>query len=362
MNDMATHTQGELPNSERLMDLEIRQLKEEMQTLKKQRALLQLRSEVAREKQLLTEAQQSLGLSPSSAGADGKQFTGALTSTNVDSNPDPDPNGHLDGNRSSHPPTEPSRGIKRRHSGSSESHEFLWNTLRGPSSNGLENTWTRPNHQGANNGVNNGANNGINTGNNNGEEGEEDVPPTFAVAQRYRLVNRKEYNTLIRFLEHYFSQFQRYYAPDYRKINEALRHVIPSIANTYNQFVAHEGSDRTWPQFCDFLQTRVKNKTDPASAHRHYYGSSQRQGQTVRDFARHLEVSEGNLTDLLPEAQRIQDLWDRILPDVRDEALPHQYQSTSYQDHVAHLHTIERGMPTRAHYQRKTPRRNVPAH
>lgn len=356
---MACSAQGELPSSERLMDLEMQELREEMQRLKKQRALLQLRSEVAREKQLLSEAQQRLGLSPSSPGGDGRQYVGLLTTTNVDSGLDTDSNGHSYGNRVSQPPAESGRGIKRRCSETSESREFLWNTLKGPLE-ARENTQVMSSHRGASIGTSNEASNGVNNESSNGNGEDEEIPPTFAVTQRYRLLNRKEYNMLMRFLQHYFSQFQLYFAPDSRKIGEALRHIHPSIVNTYNQLVAHKGSDYTWTQFCDFLESRIKNKTDSDSAIRNYYGSSQRKGQSVREFARHLEISEANLEELLPDSQRIQFLWDRVLPEVRDEALPHQYQSSSFQDHVAHLSAVESAMPSRQHCQRKMPRRNAP--
>lgn len=358
MSEMASNTQGELPSSEQLMDEEIQHLREEMQRLKKQRELLQLRNEVAREKQLLNEAQQSLGLSPSSAGADGKQYTTGLISVNIDSNDHADSNSQLNGTGVSQPLTGPSRGIKRRCSESSEGREIRCNTMRTP--NRQENPRLRASHQKDSNGDSNEANNGSINGEDQAD-GEDEVPPTFAATERYRLANRKEYNTLIRFLNHYFSQFPRYFASDHRKVSEALRHIIPSLVNTYNQLVAHGSIDQTWVQLCDFLQTRIKNKTDPESARRSYYHSAQRQNQTVRDFARHLEVSEANLDELLLNDQRIRDLWDRILPEVRDKALPHQYQSNSYQDHVSHLQAIEMSIPSRVHLQRRTPRRNTAA-
>ncbi|BCR87812.1 uncharacterized protein ACHE_40376A [Aspergillus chevalieri] len=348
------------PNSspDEMMDLEILQLQEELTRMRKQRALLQLRSEIAREQQLLAEAQQSLGLAELPAVPPERpveqRLAERLPSERPRFNPPPDPWPRPI------PPTNPTtedvdeliRGIKRSHSESSNHN----------GGNELENVQEhRPAGQ-----------------DNTGEEGQQpqepisqqgssgrektqdeqeedvEVPPTFTVKRQYRGASRKEYNLTIEFLQSHFAQYERYYASHERKIEEGLRHVVPDIERAWGFHVATDDQiEPTWPNFCNFLLSRIINLVDPAVARRQYYGRSQREDQTVREFSNHLGSWESNLEELLTEEQRIQNLWARVLPSVREEAMPFQYQSDRYQDHIAHLQTVESRMPSRAHMQKK---------
>ncbi|OJJ79751.1 uncharacterized protein ASPGLDRAFT_52280 [Aspergillus glaucus CBS 516.65] len=348
-------------NPDEMMDLEILQLQEELTRMRKQRALLQLRSEIAREQQLLAEAQQSLGLAelptvPAERPVEQRlaERLAERLSEHPRFNPPPDPR------LKSIPPTNPTnddvdeliRGIKRSHSESSDDN----------GGNGLETVQEhRPIGQ-----------------DNNGEEGQQqqpqpisrqgssgrektqdeledvDVPPTFTVTRQYRGASRKEYNLTIEFLQSHFAQYERYYAPDKRKIEEGLRHVVPDIERAWGLYVVTDDKiEPTWSNFCRFLLSRIINLVDPTVARRQYYGRSQREDQTVREFSNHLGSWESNLEELLTEGQRIQNLWERVLPSVREEAMPYQYQSDRYQDHIAHLQSVESHMPSRAHMQKK---------
>lgn len=116
-------------NPDKMMDLEILQLQEELTRMRKQRALLQLRSEIAREQQLLSEAQQSLGLAELPTVPAERPVEQRLAEQLAERlperpkfNPPPDPWLKLI------PPTNPTnddvdeliRGIKRSHSESSD--------------------------------------------------------------------------------------------------------------------------------------------------------------------------------------------------------------------------------------------------
>lgn len=333
-----------------MMDMEILQLQEELQRTRKQRALLQLRREIAREQQLLAEAQQSLGLDSSALPALERaverprysQQSAAISPAHL---PVPIEDGIV-------------RGIKRSHSESSGSY-----------GNGGTGTERRGEKQQVNTGP-------VNTdeaeqqqeingrektsegerrsGTENEQEVDAEVPPTFTVKKQFRGMNRKECSMLVEFLESHFAQYERYYAPDERRIEEGLRHVSPDIARAWGHaVVTDEQMGPTWPNFCQFLQSKIVPFIDPAVAQRNYYGRSQRQEQTVREFANHLGSWEQHLEVLLTDEQRIQNLWEKILPEVRDEARPFQYQSDRFLDHVAHLQTVESRMPSRSHLQRR---------
>ncbi|EYE91919.1 uncharacterized protein EURHEDRAFT_415912 [Aspergillus ruber CBS 135680] len=349
-------------NPDKMMDLEILQLQEELTRMRKQRALLQLRSEIAKEQQLLAEAQQSLGLAELPAVPSEQPVEEQLAERLAERLPErpvfnPPPGPRL----RSVPPTNPTtddvdeliRGIKRSHS---ESSDFNGR-------NGLETVQEqRPMGQ-----------------DNNGEEGQQqpplepisrqgssgrertqdeledvEVPPTFTVKRQYRGASRKEYNLTIEFLQSHFAQYEHYYASDERKIEEGLRHVVPDIERAWDLHVVNNDRvEPTWSNFCKFLLSRIINLVDPTVARRQYYGRSQRENQTVREFSNHLGSWESNLEELLTEGQRIQNLWERVLPSVREEAMPYQYQSDRYQDHIAHLQSVESHMPSRAHMQKK---------
>lgn len=344
-------------NPDEMMDLEILQLQEELTRMRKQRALLQLRSEIAREQQLLAEVQQSFGLAELPAVPPERpveqQLTERLASEHprFDSMPDP--------RLRSIPPTNPTtedvdeliRGIKRSHSESSVDNggKGLEN-VREHSLAGQDNMREEGQQQER-----------ISRQGSSGrekmqDEQEEDVevPPTFTVKRQYRGASRKEYNLTIEFLQSHFAQYERYYASDARKIEEGLRHVTPDIERAWGfHVVTYDKTEPTWSNFCKFLLSRVINLVDPAVARRQYYGRSQREDQTVREFSNHLGSWESNLEELLTEEQRIQNLWERVLPSVREEAIPFQYQSDRYQDHIAHLQSVESHMPSRAHMQKK---------
>lgn len=342
-----------LTNPDEMMDLEILKLQEELQRVRQQRQLLQLRSELAKEQQLLAEAQESLGLVKSATPVveRPRQFTQSSVVPLANG-----PEGGL------------VQGIKRSHSESSddayepepepklENMGEQTNAREGNQQqvvNGRENTQNGEGHNGA-------AENG--QGQQEAEAEGAEVPPTFTVKKQYRGVNRKEYNVLIEFLESHFAQYQRYYAPDSRRIEEGLRHVTPDIARAWGNYVLSTGQTQpTWSDFHNFLMSWLP-KTDPAIARRNYYGRTQRVDQTVREFSNHLGSWESQLEELLTEKQRIQNLYDRVLPEVREAARPFQYQGNSFLDHVAHLLTVESRMPSRQHLQHKMkgPRNNYP--
>lgn len=331
-------------NSDEVMDLEILRLQEELQRVRKQRQLLQLRSEVAKEQQLLAEAQESLELAKSATPVveRPRQYTQSVVA--------PLANDSSGGSV---------QGIKRSYSESSDDAyepepEPKLENVGGETNasegdqqqevNGRENTQNSEGHNGA-------AENGQGQQEAEVEGGE--VPPTFTVKKQYRGVNRKEYNVLIEFLESHFAQYQRYYAPDNRRIEEGLRHVTPDIARAWGNYVLPTGQTQpTWSDFHKFLLSWLP-KTDPAIARRNYYGRTQRVDQTVREFSNHLGSWESQLEELLTEKQRIQNLYDRVLPEVREEARPFQYQGNHFLDHVAHLQTVESRIPSRQHLQHK---------
>lgn len=347
-------------NSDETMDLEILRLQEELQRMRKQRQLLQLRSEIAKEQQLLAEAQESLELAKSATPVveRPRQYTQSVVA----------PLANGSGGESV-------QGIKRLYSESSDDvyepeMEPKLENVGGQTDaregeqqqevNGRENT---QNDEGLNGAAESGQ------GQQEAEVEGGEVPPTFTVKKQYRGVNRKEYNVLIEFLESHFAQYQRYYAPDNRRIEEGLRHVTPDIARAWGNYVLHSTGQTqpTWSDFHKFLLSWLP-KSDPAIARRNYYGRTQRVDQTVREFSNHLGSWESQLEELLTEKQRIQNLYDRVLPEVREEARPFQYQGNNFLDHVAHLQTVESRMPSRQHlqYKMKGPRnhhpKNAPKH
>lgn len=350
-------------NSDETMDLEILRLQEELQRVRKQRQLLQLRSEIAKEQQLLAEAQESLELAKSATPVveRPRQYTHSAVT--------PLPNGSGGGLV---------QGIKRSHSESSDdAYEPEMEPKLGPK---LENVGGQTDaregeqQQEVNGRENTQNDEGLNGAAESGQRQQEaeveggEVPPTFTVKKQYRGVNRKEYNVLIEFLESHFAQYQRYYAPDNRRIEEGLRHVTPDIARAWGNYVLPAGQTQpTWSDFHRFLLSWLP-KSDPAIARRNYYGRTQRVDQTVREFSNHLGSWESQLEELLTEKQRIQNLYDRVLPEVREEAKPFQYQGNNFLDHVAHLQTVESRMPSRQHLQHKMkgPRnhhpKNAPKH
>lgn len=349
------------PNPDELMDLEILQLQEELNRMRKQRALIQLRSEIAREQQLLAEAQQSLGLAELPSVPVERPVERPVVRPRF--NPPPDPR------LSKAPLTSPIdeevdsliRGIKRSHSESSHENDGtgLENVGEyreaGQDNTGEAGQPPQPQPQQQELSMREKTQDRESrNGTENAQDEDVEVPPTFTVKRQYRGMNRKEYNLVIELLESHFAQYERYFAPNERKIEEGLRHVTPDIARAWGHHVVTDANtEPTWPNFCKFLLSRITHATDPAVARRYYYGRSQRENQTVREFSNHLGSWEQHLEELLTDEQRIQNLWEHVLPAVREEAKPFQYQSHKYQDHVAHLQTVESRMPSRAHVHRK---------
>lgn len=335
-----------------MMDMEILQLQEDLQRMRKQRALLQLRREIAREQQLLAEAQQSLGLDSSALpvververAAERPRYNQQSAETSQAHLPAPTGDGIVQGIKRSH--SESSRGYENGEIRTERREE------EGQVNTGSMNTDEAEQQQNID-GREKTSEGERRNGTENGQEDAE-VPPTFTVKKQFRGVNRKEYSMLVEFLESHFAQYEHYYAPDERRIEEGLRHVSPDIARAWGHAaVTDEQMGPTWPNFCQFLQSKIVPFVDPAVAQRNYHSRSQRQEQTVREFANHLGSWEQHLEVLLTDEQRIRNLWEKILPEVRDEARPFQYQSDRFLEHVAHLQTVESRMPSRSYLQRR---------
>lgn len=334
------------------MDVEIIRLQEELQKVRKQRQLLQLRSEIAKEQQLLAEAQESLELVKAKSATPVVERPRQYTRSSIVAPASNVTNGSGSGLV---------QGIKRSHSESSDDvyEPELDLELKLKNAGGQTNAREGDQQQEVNEQENAQHGEGHNGAAENGQSQQEgdieggEIPPTFTVKKQYRGVNRKEYNVLIDFLESHFIQYQRYYAPDSRKIEEGLRHATPDIARAWGNYVLATGQAQpTWSAFQKFLMSWLP-KTDPAVARRNYYGRTQRVDQTVREFSNHLGSWEAHLEELLTENQRVQNLYDRVLPEVRDAARPFQYQGNNLLDHVAHLQTVESHMPSRSHLQHK---------
>ncbi|KAL5342131.1 hypothetical protein BJX70DRAFT_357033 [Aspergillus crustosus] len=141
--------------------------------------------------------------------------------------------------------------------------------------------------------------------------------PMLPVTKVYHGVNRKEFLLLMRRLEKHFAEWGQYYASDDNKLGEACRHLSEGLAIKWALVRLTPEDRRTWPEFCVWLSSNIRNFVNPDIAERRYITARQRKQQPVGRFAALLGSHEVNLPRLITDHERCQRLWEGVLPEIR---------------------------------------------
>ncbi|KAL4784991.1 major facilitator superfamily domain-containing protein [Aspergillus varians] len=105
--------------------------------------------------------------------------------------------------------------------------------------------------------------------------------PMLAVSKVYHGVNRKDFLLLMRRLEEHFVEWAAFYTADDNKIAEACRHLSEGISVKWALVRLTPEDTRTWPEFCVWLSSNIRNFVNPDVAERRYKAARQRKGQSV---------------------------------------------------------------------------------
>lgn len=143
--------------------------------------------------------------------------------------------------------------------------------------------------------------------------------PMLPVTKVYHGVNRKEFLLLMRRLEAHFTEWAHYYTLDDNKIAEACRHLSDGIATKWALVRLSPDDDRrTWPDFCVWLSSNIRNFVNPDVAERRYQTVRQRPNQPVSRYAALLGSLEANLPRLVTDYERCERLWEGVFPEIRN--------------------------------------------
>ncbi|KAB8271725.1 hypothetical protein BDV30DRAFT_143305 [Aspergillus minisclerotigenes] len=238
---------------------EILRLRNRLTEIRNQRKILALRNEIARENQLLADAQHRLQATES------QMMTGDRSLN------------------SSHTPTPPTAGSAI------------------PADEGIhaKPSDSRPNPVTGNNDT---------SGNVITRKGTE--VPKLPVNRKYCGRDRSSYITLVSNLRSFLRKHKRYFASDKNKIAEAKRHLSRLILDEWTTLEESSGRTHTWDEFCFFLLRQIERPATPRLARHRWNVTRQHHDETVRDFANYLVMLEENFSTPISEHDRSQRLFN----------------------------------------------------
>jgi uncharacterized protein YukE len=181
---------------------------------------------------------------------------------------------------------------------------------------------------------------------------EEREPPKLKM-DRYKGRSIKEYDAYMTRLTYHFRRYSHWYEshdPDTRKIEAAVEILDDDPMGAWRTHEEDAGGIEgiTWQDYQDFLLSLIK---DPEMLHRDanqkYSEAAQKDHQSVREFARYLQLWESRLPYQYTESQRKDHLRSKVLRAVRNEALKYPNEPKTYDGFIAHLQKIEDNMATR---------------
>ncbi|PWY86661.1 hypothetical protein BO70DRAFT_360439 [Aspergillus heteromorphus CBS 117.55] len=289
-------SQVPIPDTDEGLNSEFDQLRDELKMVRRQRALLRLRSRLAREEYLLAqERQQHRALRPRSPNEVARSPNPPLETliTRPSS-----------GGLGFDPFEVPAQGIKR-----SYSEEPLVTPL--------------------------------------------ERPPYLSSTVMLFDGTRPEFRDMLMELQAHFDRYTTYFysrdAP-HRKMEETRRHMSGRLARKWEEYVlGHPERDR-WRNFCSFVADfRAEGPVDVAvnpAAHR-YNLAMQKPTQTVLDYASHLTQMEHDMGVVYDDEARIFKLWDSLLPEVRAAAPTPESFPGDFRQWIKKLTGIELRIPGR---------------
>ncbi|OJJ49003.1 hypothetical protein ASPZODRAFT_129371 [Penicilliopsis zonata CBS 506.65] len=318
--------------SEQQLDSQIRQLQDELQKLQKQRKLVELRSAVLREQRLLEEAQRQLETAQPPPIADTPSSHPSQGGSAV---PAPPPEVIPS------PSYTPPKGIKRS-SSSLERSSYL--------------SEESPNSVSFNTSANTGLPTTLHSATPlNGGDQKTPEPPGLPGVEPYGAANWLEYAIWMQRLQNYFARHQQYFRTDERKIAGGLRQCFPSCERDWHASVQAGIFQPTWLDFQKFLRRPLTPANlSPQAAMNRLRKATQRDSQTVRDFAIYLSSLEASLDKLPSDEERIETLRNGLLPEIREECQAFYDEGNRiYTDHIRYLISYEGNLASRHEVVRK---------
>ncbi|KAB8215706.1 hypothetical protein BDV33DRAFT_180406 [Aspergillus novoparasiticus] len=132
--------------------------------------------------------------------------------------------------------------------------------------------------------------------------------PQLPVSSKYCGRDRSSYVTLASNLRRFFCQNERHFASDKNKIAEAKRHLSRLILDEWTALEESSGRTHTWDEFCFFLLRQIERPSIPRVARHRWNVTRQHYDETVRDFANYLVMLEDNFSTPISEQDRSQRL------------------------------------------------------
>lgn len=157
--------------------------------------------------------------------------------------------------------------------------------------------------------------------------------------------NRYNYRCFLLSMELYFELNSYYFTTDDRKVRSATQKLSERIQREWLENQQYIARPYRWQDFDTFLLRQLANpdaQRRTTQAYRKYYLASQRENQSVREFAIFAYELEMWLEEEFNDQRRINYLDPKVLSEVRQESFKYQFNvPTNYTDFVWHLQSIE---------------------
>ncbi|KAK6826507.1 hypothetical protein RU639_005397 [Aspergillus parasiticus] len=132
--------------------------------------------------------------------------------------------------------------------------------------------------------------------------------PKLPVNRKYCGRDRSSYITLVSNLRGFFCKHERHFASDKNKIAEAKRHLSRLILDEWTTLEESSARTHTWDEFCFFLLRQIEKPSTPRVARHRWNVTRQHHNETVRDFANYLVMLEDDFSTPISEQDRSQRL------------------------------------------------------
>jgi LPS O-antigen subunit length determinant protein (WzzB/FepE family) len=171
-------------------------------------------------------------------------------------------------------------------------------------------------------------------------------PPDFpSDVPTFKGNNRYNYQCFLLSMELHFEINSYYFTTYDRKVRSATQKLSERILREWLENQQYIARPYRWQDFDAFLLRQLANpdaQRSTTQAYRKYYLASQRENQSVREFANFTYKLEMWLEEEFNDQRRINYLDAKVLPEVREESFKYKFNvPTDYTSFVWHLQGIE---------------------
>lgn len=130
--------------------------------------------------------------------------------------------------------------------------------------------------------------------------------PKLPINKKYCGRDRSSYITLVSNLRGFFCKHEQHFASDKNKIAEAKRHLSRLMLDEWTTLEESSGRTHTWDEFCFFLIRQIERPATPRLARHRWNVTRKHCDETVQDFANYLVMLEDDFSTSLSEHERSQ--------------------------------------------------------